>query len=504
MTTIAEQAIVPFTPDTDDVAILELATMPVIEYERCREAKAEELGIRVSVLDKLVESKRPKEEPKSVSIVDEVEPWETPVSGADLIREVLGTIHRFCVLPDYSDIVMAFWVLHAHAHDAADISPILAFTSPEKRCGKSTALNVVSVMVPKPIHTVNTSAAVVFRVMDAYQPTVLIDEADTFLSDKDELRGILNGGHNRLTAKVLRTVGDDHEPRAFCAWAPKCIAMIGNLPDTLEDRALVVRLRRKQPGEVVERFRGDRIQQFVPLCRKAARWAQDNADALRGLDPDVPDALHDRAQDNARAMIAIADLIGGDWPELLRSALVAMASRSDDEPKSAGVLLLRDIAEIVEKWHGGHITSTDLVDELCKLEESPWAEWRRGQPITARGVAKLLKAYGITPGRTKTYRYYEITDFRDAFDRYLSDTPPQASPCVTNSQLAETEQKNGDAWGDTYDRVTLASVTTSQASPQVSPKNQLNTEPYHSVTLGDAYLGGAGRKGASDVVEGEL
>lgn len=504
MTTKAEQAIVPFTPNTDELAIADLAAMPTLDYERCREAKAEELGVRVSALDKMVDAKRPRNEPTTNSIVDEIEPWESPVSGADLINEVLGTINRFCVLPDHSDVVMAFWILHAHAHDSADISPILAFTSPEKRCGKSTALNVVSVVVPKAIHTVNTSAAVVFRVMDAYQPTVLIDEADTFLSDRDELRGILNGGHNRLTAKVLRTVGDDHEPRAFCAWAPKCIAMIGNLPDTLEDRALVVRLRRKQPGEVVERFRGDRIQQFVPLCRKAARWAADNADVLRGMDPDIPNELHDRAQDNARALIAIADTIGGVWPERLRSALVAMAALSDDDPKSAGVLLLRDIAEIVERWHGGHITSTDLVDELCKLEESPWAEWRRGQPITSRGVAKLLKPYNINPNRTKAYRYYEIADFRDAFDRYLSDTPKQASLSVTNRQAYETEQKKGDGLGDTYDRVTLASVTTSQASPQVSPENGAITDGYPSVTHSDAYSGGAGGKGVSDEVEGEL
>ena len=427
------------------------------------------------------------------------------MSGAELIGEVLGTIHRFCVLPEHSDIVMAFWVLHAHAHDAADISPILAFTSPEKRCGKSTALNVVSVMVPKAIHTVNTSAAVVFRVMDAYQPTILIDEADTFLSDKDELRGILNGGHNRLTAKVLRTVGDDHEPRAFCAWAPKCIAMIGNLPDTLEDRALIVRLRRKQPGEVVERFRGDRIRQFVPLCRKAARWAKDNADMLRGLDPVVPDALHDRAQDNARAMIAIADLIGGEWPDRLRAALVAMAARSDEDPKSAGVLLLRDIAEIVERWHGGHITSTDLVDELCKLEESPWAEWRRGAANYSAGCCEAVEGirHNTGPGRKPTVTMKSPTSGTHLIG--ISLTPPsQASLSVTNRQVIDNAHKNGDGCGDTYDRVTLASVTSSQASPQVSPKNTANTAGYSPVTLSDTYSGGAGRKGASDEVEGRV
>jgi putative DNA primase/helicase len=49
---------------------------------------------------------------------------------------------------------------------------------------------------------------------------VLIDEADTFLGDNDELRGILNGGHNRISAYVWRSVGEDHEPRKFNVWAP--------------------------------------------------------------------------------------------------------------------------------------------------------------------------------------------------------------------------------------------------------------------------------------------
>ena len=392
----------------DEMIISELAALSPMDYERLREAKAKELNVRVSVLDKQVETARADHDQPGgdVSPFDALEPWPDPVNGAAILNDFIATIHRFCVLPEHADIVMAFWALHAHAHDASDISPTLAFTSPEKRCGKSTrAVGHLGTGSPADACRQHQSGGSV-RVVESFKPTVLIDEGDTFLAESDELRGILNGGHNRLTAYVWRSVGDDHEPRRFRVWAPKCIGMIGNLPDTLEDRALVVPLRRKRAGENVERFRADRLGEFEPLARRAARWASDNITSLRTMDPLLPFELNDRAQDNARALVAIADCIGGDWPARLRNALIGLAALKDDEPQSAGVLLLRDVAEILETRQGEKIGSSQLCDALCALEDSPWAEWRRGSPITTRGIAKQLKPFGIAPQRDRHGRFY--------------------------------------------------------------------------------------------------
>lgn len=327
--------------------VSELAQLKTLDYEVAREAGAKALGIRVSVLDKQVQAQRPKDqEDEAQDPFEAVTPWGDDVDGADLLADIHAAILRFCVLPEHSALLMAVWVLHAWAHEAADISPVLAFVSPEKRCGKTTALSIIGALVPKAMHNVNMTTSVLFRVIEIHAPTVLIDEADTYLGDNEELRGILNGGHNRLSAYVWRSVGDDHEPRRFKVWAPKCIAMIGKLPDTLEDRSLVVPLRRKQSGEMVERFRADKLNEFLPLRRKAARWAADNTFCLANVDPIVPSELNDRAQDNARAICAIADLVGGDWPQLVRASLVGIAAQPDDEPQSPGVLLLRDVAEV--------------------------------------------------------------------------------------------------------------------------------------------------------------
>ncbi|TPE53223.1 DUF3631 domain-containing protein [Amaricoccus solimangrovi] len=440
----------PFDMDQCEARVAELAKMKPIDYERRRKAEAEALAIRAPVLDKLVEAARPKKGAEDVADpFEDVEPAASPVDGAALMEVLRATFLRFCVLPEHSAPLMAAWVLHAWAHDAADISPVLAITSPEKRCGKTTAVSVVSALAPRAMHAVNISASVLFRVIEKYTPTVLIDEGDTFLGDdqKSDMRGMLNGGHNRLSAYVWRSVGDDHEPRRFTVWAPKVIAMIGSLPDTLEDRSLVVRLRRERDGESIERFRADRVNDFLPLRQRAARWAKDNVLSLRCADPAVPLSLNDRAQDNARAICAIADAVGGHWPETIRRALVGMHRIVEaDEPQSAGVLLLRDVAEIFATRRGERIGSTDLLNALVALEESPWGEWRGGRPISTRGIAKLLKPYGISPAQDRLGSFYRPSDFADTFNRYLSEggknTATSASSTTRSGNAIQNVSKN--------------------------------------------------------------
>lgn len=425
---------VPFNLSQIEAKVSELAKLKPLDYEVARDAEAKALGIRVSVLDKQVQAQRPKDqEDVALDPFEAVTPWGDDVDGAELLADIHAAILRFCVLPEHSAPLMAVWVLHAWAHEAADISPVLAFISPEKRCGKTTALSIIGAMVPRAMHNVNITTSVLFRVIELHAPTVLIDEADTYLGDNDELRGILNGGHNRLSAYVWRSVGDDHEPRRFKVWAPKCIAMIGKLPDTLEDRALIVPLRRKQSGETVERFRADKLNEFLPLRRMAARWADDNSLRLADVDPIVPGELNDRAQDNARAICAIADLAGGEWPQLIRASLVGLASRPDDEPQSAGVLLLRDVAEVFQTKRDERLGSSDLIEALCGLEESPWAEWRGGRPISTRGIAKLLKPFGVSPAQDRFGSFYRYPDFVDAFGRYLSNPLQNTATSATSA-----------------------------------------------------------------------
>jgi hypothetical protein len=174
------------------------------------------------------------------------DPWPEPVDGETLMVELMSTIQAYVILDGGAYVATALWLLHTHAHEAARVSPILAASSPEKRCGKTTLLTLLLGLARRPLPASNITTAALFRAVEKFQPTLLIDEADTFLREREELRGIINSGHGRATAIVIRTVGDDHEPRTFSTWAPKAIALIGDLPPTLEDRSIVLTLRRRR------------------------------------------------------------------------------------------------------------------------------------------------------------------------------------------------------------------------------------------------------------------
>ena len=417
--------------DTDAV-LNELAALSPIEYDRRRHAVAEELDIRKGTLDAEV-AKRRSESPENGNatmgaMLADPEPWPVEVNGADLLDALVAAVSRHAKLPDGGAEAIALWVGHAHAHDASQISPILAFLSPEKRCGKTTALTLVQALAPRSLPTANITAAALFRVVECLQPTMLIDEADTFLRGNDELRGVLNSGHSRASAYVLRTVGEDHTPYQFRTWAPKAIALIGSLPDTLADRAIVVRLRRKRLDETVERLRMDRLQDLEPLCRQAARWATDNLDALQEAEPDMPAELNDRAADNWRPLLAIADLAGSHWPATARKVAGDISADQLDED-SHRVTLLADVRAIFQDLDVDRLPSTELVDALGKMEERPWMEWRNGKPITVRQLAKLLKPFGVMPGTIrlasgKTPKGYRREALSDAFSRYLLPVDP--------------------------------------------------------------------------------
>ena len=329
-----------------------LAKLSLIQYDRERKSAAEKLCIgRITTLDREVQAARHKNDDtrgqgRSLEL-PEIEPWSQPVNGSELLDQIVACLREYLVLPSGSAEIIALWVLHTHVFDCFTITPRLAITSPEKGCGKTTLLDVINELVARPLPTSNATTSAVFRIIEMKAPTLLIDEADTFLKDNDELRGVLNTGHRR-GGHVTRTVGDDFEPRQFATWSPAAIAMIGRLPDTLDDRAITIRLKRRKPIERVRAFRSDRAAELRVLAQKAARWALDNRQTLTAADPETGELVN-RAADNWRPLFAVADIAGGKWPRLARStAKSAEASKEDQSIKT--ILLVRVIASVQTNW----------------------------------------------------------------------------------------------------------------------------------------------------------
>jgi Protein of unknown function (DUF3631) len=414
------------------VRFQELAALSHVEYDRIRIQEAEKLRIRVSTLDEEVDRFREEDDGSfragRALELPSPEPWPYPVDGADLLHELSDTIRQHVVMSDEAADTAALWVVHTYLLDCFNISPRLAITSPEKQCGKTTLLDVLSCLVLRPLPTSNATAAAIFRVVEMHHPSLLIDEADTFLPENEELRGILNSGHRR-GGSVIRTVGEDFEPRAFSTYSACAVALIGKLPPTLADRSVPVELRRRRMDEAIEPFRCDRTERLDQLARKTARWALDYAEHIRSSDPLLPAGVVNRAADNWRPLVTIADAAGGEWPMLARQAVQRAAAATDDE--SIRVLLLSDIRTIFAQRGVGRLASGELISALIAIEERPWAEWKRGKPMSPNSLARQLAPFGIAPETIrigdKTPKGYLLAHFQDAFTRYLPEEGAQGA-----------------------------------------------------------------------------
>jgi putative DNA primase/helicase len=226
-----------------------------------------------------------------------------------------------------------------------------------------------------------------------------------------------------VSGSVLRTIGDDFEPRSFSTYSACAIALIGKLPATLADRSVPIELRRRRSDEPIEPFRFDRIERLDQLARKTARWAADNGDRIRGADPDMPAGIFNRAADNWRPLLAIADAAGGEWPARARRAIQRTGAAAGDDEQSVRVLLLADIRVIFAERGADRMASAELVEALVAIEGRPWAEWKAGKPISANGLARALAPFRIKPDTIRmsdrTPKGYQLAHFQDAFDRYL-------------------------------------------------------------------------------------
>jgi len=451
----------------DETEIVRLSTLSDLEYARQRNAAAKTLGVGVSSLDKMVRKLKATEKYSESTadaweVRDGIAPWDEEVDGRQLAAAILGTFRRYCILPTGGDIALTLWTLGTYCYNAFSIFPKLLFSSPEKRCGKSTTMDALASLAHRALPTSNTSAAAIFRAVEEWAPSLLIDEADTFLNSKDnsDMVGIINSGHRKSMAYVLRVVGDDHRPKRFSTWAPMAIAMIKSPRDTIKDRSITLTLRRKLASEKVQRLPADLLEQSLPIRRQCLRWATDHLKVLSSASTNVPEIGNDRAEDNWLPLLAIADSLGGDWPLQARHAMSQLESRQD-ESQDPGTMLLGDIHTAFEDAGVDRLFTQELITALADMEDRPWCEWRGGKPITTPSLSKLLKPYDIKPRQFRrgydNKRGYQLADFADAFARYL---PPALTQSVTPLQATD----------DGISGVSTGNVIPHQTTEDVTPK----------------------------------
>lgn len=352
--------------------------------------------------------------------------------GARLLDELHQALTRYVVLPspEATDAVV-LWIAATHAVPSWEHAARLVIKSPEKRCGKSRLLDVIEATCHRPLITVSISpAALVRSVTDEDPPTLLLDEADTVFGAKvkdanEDLRGIINSGHGRNRPYVRWDV-NTRKLENCPTFAMVALAGIGSMPDTIEDRAIIITMRRRAPGETVDPFRTRRDGPALENLRDHLnQWIASRMDDLANAEPDMP--VEDRAADTWESLIAIADAAGGDWPARARKAARVMCRAADSAQteRSMGIRLLDDIRDVLTEVGGDFISSAELVAQLRKIDEAPWTAF----DLTVRKLALRLGEYGVQVGRNtaRTLRGYRTADFTMAFASYLPSASGQAS-----------------------------------------------------------------------------
>lgn len=380
-------------------------------------------------------------------IFAEVEPYPDPVEGSDLLDDIAFALARYVIADKETIRAAALWSAFTWLVDVVQIAPIANITAPEKRCGKSILLTALGKLANRPLQVSNIAPAALFRSIELWAPTLLIDEVDAFLAAHDDARGILNAGFTRDSAIVIRCVGDDHMPTPFNVWGAKALCGIGKIADTLADRSVPLRLRRRTPGENVDSLRHSDPALWENLRCRLARFAIDSADAISKARPAPIAGLNDRANDAWEPLLAIADLAGDHWPKSARNAAIALHGLEGESP-SIGAELLADVKAVFDARKTGKVFSAELLESLITDDEAPWATWNRGKPMSPRQLSAKLADFGIKSGTIRqgldTKKGYSLDQFRDAFARYLSgDTPvTSVTPSQTNSHAAYSDFKS--------------------------------------------------------------
>jgi Protein of unknown function (DUF3631) len=364
------------------------------------------------------------------SLLMPISPNPAARDGAALLDAVRAALTRYVVLPtpQAADAV-TLWIAATHAQPAWAHAPRLVIRGPEKRCGKSRLLDIVEALCREPFITVNSSSAAVYRSVSEDPPTLLVDEADTIFGPKadgnEDLRGLLNAGHQRNRPAKRYDAATNHV-QSIPTFAMAALAGIGAMPDTIEDRAVVIRMRRRALNESVAPYRHRRDRPPLrQLAGQLTAWLRTDLAALERAEPDMP--VEDRAADTWEPLVAVADHAGAHWPDRSRAAVLMLTAEATETGEvSTRIRLLMDCRTAF----GDHdaIPTTVLLERLKSDREALWTDYGP-TGLTAMKLGVLLRDYDI---RSATIRFpglgqakgYQRADFTDAWTRYC----PQPTP----------------------------------------------------------------------------
>ena len=445
---------------------------------------------------------------------EDPEPWTEPVDGAALLDALVTRLEHYVSLPKGGAVAVALWALYTWSFRTFPVSPNLMITAPERGSGKTQLTDLISWIVPRPFPVSDTTAAAIFRIIEHEAPTLLFDEAQGVLKRRnpdDPTKTILLGSFSKRFANVPRTNKDTGEVRMFSTFAPKVLngLRLAPIDVAFTSRCIVVPMTRAT--RAYPELRDDRDPVGEDIRRQCTRWRDDHQSALREADPEMRGRIGRIAQ-VWRPLLAIADAVGGEWPEKARAAADALAAVAGtfNPGETLGTMLLADVHAVFEaKDNPERIKSGELDEALRNLPERPWESMpKTGKAITAQARGGMLAEYGVN---VQTLRFegaaskgYRREAFADAWNAYLPEgggdrtvAPLQSLETRDFSDprtVAGNEGRNGSECAETPAKQGTATAQRSgnrgagrEAAPEPSRDPPANPGQNPGDRLGDAY-----------------
>ena len=354
---------------------------------------ARKLKVRKGIIGSFQDQKDEPSGGEAIKIPPTAKPWDEEVGAGQVLDEICETIRRFVWMKPSQCRAAALWIVLSYLQDAVDILPILLITSPEEECGKTTLLKLIFYLSNRPVPSGNISAAAIYRTIKDICPTMTLDEAETYLKENEEMRGVIDSGHEREFAWVIRTAMEGEDTVQFSTWCPKALAMIGLPKKTILSRSIHIRLDRKTKSAKTEKLKKKHYQEFEDLRRKISRLSDDIRDRVKVFESEL---LSNRAGDNWQPLFAIADAAGEQWLKETEKAAQRMSRKDAKESKSFGHYLLESIARIIQEIRKKSklgpaerifLRSLDLTNKLNEDQEAPWKEHAVASPANLPLVA---------------------------------------------------------------------------------------------------------------------
>ena len=456
---------------------------------------------------------RPPETPiEGLVVVEDVEPWPDPVVPKDLAAALEAKWRRHLVTSEVNYWTLVLWEILTHLKDHVSLIPILGIRSALPRCGKTRTLEVLDKSVWKPLFAGSVSSAAMIRTIEKYAPCFLVDEFDAFLAQNEEFRGVLNTCHTR-GLKHIRCAPETHEPQAFNAFCAVAVALIGRLPTTVEDRAIILYLERKQVSQKVVPVRKVPAEEFVRLQRMTRRFALDNASKILSSIPVLPKLSNDRALENWETLVQIAAVFGDPWP--FRAFTGAkLLTPGDNDNQDFKILLLISLRRLF--WERGlhapgreeePLFTSVILSELNKDPEAPWADKKKySAGLTAEKLSSELREFRVKSHKSGRLHGYWWKDLAPVFRGCLSDEeeeppppPPSGSPSPSPDPPSEPSSGGAEPPRNNFsprppdqpgDLVSLPSkvLSASKVAPSPGrPKNHKKTEKIPDLVKGQLH-----------------